>query len=121
MSDEERAGELLAQIFDSTFREKGDKLAVAYLSDILQAAKELRLVAVDIDTHVDSWEEARLSDEEIHKQQLATYTVKAVEESAREFAKSRREAAQVLQDGCAAIEKAAVDMMDSCLALWPPL
>ncbi len=121
MSDEEKAAELLAQIFDSAIREKGDKLALAYLSDILQAVKELRLVAVDIDAHVDSWEEARLSEEEIHKHHLAAYTVEAGEKSADEFAKSRREAAQVLQDGCTSIERAAVDMMESCLALWPPL
>ncbi len=121
MSDEERAGELLALIFDSALREKGDKLALAYLSDILQAAKELRLVAVDIAAHVDSWEETRMPDEEIHEHQLTAYTVEALAASAKAFAKSRKEAAQVLQDGCTAIEKAAVDMMESCLILWPPL
>ncbi len=121
MNDEERAAELLDEIFDSELREKGDKLALAYLSDILQAAKELRLTAVDIETHIDSWKEARMPEEEVREHRLAAYTVEALENKPRDFATSRREAAQALREGCIAIEKEAVAMMESCLTLWPPL
>ncbi len=121
MSDEERAAELLEEIFDSVLREKGEKLAVAYLSDILQAAKEIRLIAVDVQTHVDSWEEGQLSDYDVHARGLTAQIAERFEERAGEFAKRRGEAAQVLHEGCIALEKTATEMIESCLALWPPL
>ncbi|MGZ4906851.1 MAG: hypothetical protein ACXV5T_09020, partial [Halobacteriota archaeon] len=67
------------------------------------------------------WRETRMPDEEIHEHQLTAYTVEALEERARDFAKSRGEAAQALREGCLAIEKQVVALMESCLALWPPL
>ncbi len=121
MSAEERTEALLAEMFDSVLREKGDKLAISYLSDVLQAVKELRLIAIDIETEVDSWEEARLSDTEIHTHQRTGYTVEAIEENAKAFAASRREAAHALREGCVVLEKEAVEMVKSCLALGPPL
>ncbi len=121
MSEEERAEELLSQIFDSVLREKGEKLVLAYLSDILQAVKEIRLLAIDIESHVDSWKEARMTDTEIHAHGLTAEIVGKMEASEGDFAESRRGAAHVLQEGCIEIEKAAVDMMGSCLAVWPPL
>ncbi len=121
MNDEERAAELLEEIFDSVLREKGDKLALAYLSDILQAVKEIRLIAVDVQAHVDAWEEARLSDYDIHAHGLTAQIAERLEADAGEFAKRRAETAQALHDGCIALEKTATDMIESCLALWPPL
>ncbi len=121
MSDEERAAELLEEIFDSVLREKGDKLALAYLSDILQAVKEIRLIALDVQAHVDSWEEAQLSELDIHTHGLTREIADKMEASAGDFAKKRGDAARALHEGCIAIEKEAAAMMDSCLALWPPL
>ncbi len=121
MSAEERTAALLAEVFDSALREKGDKLALSYLSDILQAVKEIRIIATDIETEVDSWDEARLSDAKLQKQQMAGYTVEAFEELAKAFVASRKEAAHALQEGCTALEKEAIDMIQSCLAFGPPL
>ncbi len=121
MSEEQRAEELLAEIFDSALREKGDKLALGYLSDILQAVKEIRLIAVDIEAEVDSWDEARLSDTDIQKHQLTGYTVEALEESSKGFAEMRKQAAHELREGCIIIEKEAVNMIQSCLVVGPPL
>ncbi len=121
MSAEERTAALLAEVFDSTLREKGDKLALGYLSDILQAVKEIRLIATDIETELDSWDEARVSNAELQKHQLTGYTVEAFEELAHAFAASRKEAAHALRDGCTALEREAIDMIQHCLVFGPPL